>query len=147
MMTLPFKYGFTPQHWMKSVNVMLEKDPGSPKLHRLHIIVIVKADMNMIMKVIWTRRLVPHTEKRKALSRVQFSNRKGKTALNALLLKVTMMDSLQLFCLNGSLLNNDAVACYDRMIPDLTSIHLQGQGLPPKAAECSVLINQNMKYH
>eukprot|EP00957_Ditylum_brightwellii_P015888 1196830-Ditylum_brightwellii.AAC.1 len=57
------------------------------------------------------------------------------------------MDSLQLFRLNGGLLNNDAVACYDRMIPALTSIHLQGLGLPPKAAECSVLINQNMKHH
>eukprot|EP00957_Ditylum_brightwellii_P153137 11656341-Ditylum_brightwellii.AAC.1 len=108
MMTLPFKYGFTPQRWMKSVNVMLEKDTGSPKLHCLCIIVIVKVNMNMIMKVIWVRRLVPHAEKHKALSRVQFGNRKEKTALDALLLKVTMMDLLQLFRLNGGLLNNDA---------------------------------------
>eukprot|EP00957_Ditylum_brightwellii_P094897 7227179-Ditylum_brightwellii.AAC.1 len=132
---------------MKSVDVMLEKDPGSPKLHCLHIIVIVEADMNMIMKVIWARTLVPHAEKHKALSRVQLRNRKGKTALDALLLKVTTMDSLQLFCLNSGLLNNDVVSCYDRMIPALTSIHLQGLGLLPKVAECSVLINQNMKHH
>eukprot|EP00957_Ditylum_brightwellii_P075474 5736850-Ditylum_brightwellii.AAC.1 len=87
MITLPFKYGFTPQHWMKSVDVMLKKDPGSPKLHRLQIIVIVKADMNMIMKVIRARRLVQHADKHKALSSVQFRNRKGKIALDALLLK------------------------------------------------------------
>eukprot|EP00957_Ditylum_brightwellii_P124813 9513812-Ditylum_brightwellii.AAC.1 len=97
------------------------------------------------MKEIWARRLVPHAEKHKALSRVRFGNRKGKTALDALLLKVTTMASLRLFRLNGGLLNNNAVACYDRMIPALTSIHLQGLGLPPKAAECSILINQNMK--
>eukprot|EP00957_Ditylum_brightwellii_P179591 13680552-Ditylum_brightwellii.AAC.2 len=35
MMTLRFKYRFTPQCWMKSVDVMLKKDPGSPKLHCL----------------------------------------------------------------------------------------------------------------
>eukprot|EP00957_Ditylum_brightwellii_P027693 2093487-Ditylum_brightwellii.AAC.1 len=96
---------------------MLEKDPGSPKLHRLQIIVIVEADMNMIMKVIWARQLVPRAEEMNYISRVQFGNRKGKTALNALLLKITTIDSLHLFRLNGALLNNDAVACYNRMIP------------------------------
>eukprot|EP00957_Ditylum_brightwellii_P111714 8520527-Ditylum_brightwellii.AAC.1 len=69
-MTLPFCYGFTPTKWLKSVDVMLEKDPGSPKLHRLQIIVIVEADMNMIMKVIWARRLVPRAEEANYISRV-----------------------------------------------------------------------------
>eukprot|EP00957_Ditylum_brightwellii_P151539 11540926-Ditylum_brightwellii.AAC.1 len=57
------------------------------------------------------------------------------------------MDSLRLFRLHGGLLNNDAVTCHDRMIPALTSMYLQGLGLPKKAAECSVLVNQNMKYY
>eukprot|EP00957_Ditylum_brightwellii_P011134 843796-Ditylum_brightwellii.AAC.2 len=100
---------------------MLEKDPGSPKINRLQVIVIVEADMNMIMKVIWKRCLVPQAEKWKYISPVQFGNRKGRTALNLLLLKITTMDLLQLFSLNGALLNNDAVACYDRMIPALSS--------------------------
>eukprot|EP00957_Ditylum_brightwellii_P058208 4414239-Ditylum_brightwellii.AAC.2 len=30
MMTLPLRYGFTPKHWLKAVDVMLEKDPGDP---------------------------------------------------------------------------------------------------------------------
>eukprot|EP00957_Ditylum_brightwellii_P005902 448027-Ditylum_brightwellii.AAC.1 len=50
MMTLPFCYGFTLTRWLKSVDVMLEKNPGSPKLHQHCIIVIMEADMNMIMK-------------------------------------------------------------------------------------------------
>eukprot|EP00957_Ditylum_brightwellii_P073921 5617242-Ditylum_brightwellii.AAC.1 len=33
------------------------------------------------------------------------------------------------------------------MIPALTSMHLQGLGLPKKAAEYSVLVNQNMKHY
>eukprot|EP00957_Ditylum_brightwellii_P179590 13680552-Ditylum_brightwellii.AAC.1 len=49
------------------------------------------------MKVIWARRLAPHADKHNALSRVQLGNRKGNTVLDALLLKVTMMDLLRLF--------------------------------------------------
>eukprot|EP00957_Ditylum_brightwellii_P136729 10426576-Ditylum_brightwellii.AAC.1 len=115
--------------------------------HRLHIIVIVEANMNMIMKVIWARRLVPRAEETNYISRVQFGNWKGKTVLDALLLKITTMDSLQLFRLNGALLNNDAVACYDRMIPAVLSLHLQSLGLPESAAICSVKFNKQMKHY
>eukprot|EP00957_Ditylum_brightwellii_P064617 4904219-Ditylum_brightwellii.AAC.1 len=99
------------------------------------------------MKAIWVRRLVPQAEKTNSLSKVQFGNWKGRTALDALLLKVTTIDSLHLFRLNRGLLNNDAVACYYRMIPALTSLHLQCLGLPASAAKYSVSINKNMRHH
>eukprot|EP00957_Ditylum_brightwellii_P097774 7445808-Ditylum_brightwellii.AAC.1 len=74
MMVLPFLLGFTPQQWQTVIDVMLEKDPGSPKISRLRIIVIVEGDMNVIMKVIWNRRLVPVAEKTQFISSVQFGN-------------------------------------------------------------------------
>eukprot|EP00957_Ditylum_brightwellii_P005943 450524-Ditylum_brightwellii.AAC.1 len=57
-MVLPFLLGFTPQRWQTAIDVMLEKNPGSPKILRLRITVIVEGDMNAIMKVIWNRRLL-----------------------------------------------------------------------------------------
>eukprot|EP00957_Ditylum_brightwellii_P163896 12477658-Ditylum_brightwellii.AAC.1 len=63
------------------------------------------------MKVIWNHRLVPVVEKTGMLSPVQFGNREGQTALDALLLKVVTMDCLRLFRLNSAILNNDATAC------------------------------------
>eukprot|EP00957_Ditylum_brightwellii_P074600 5668918-Ditylum_brightwellii.AAC.1 len=97
------------------------------------------------MKVIWNRRLVPVAEKIQFLSSIQFGNRKGRTALDALLLKVVTIDCTWLFCLNGAILNNDAFACYNRMIPEVSSLHLQSLGLPDNTTKCSVLINRNMK--
>eukprot|EP00957_Ditylum_brightwellii_P152431 11603936-Ditylum_brightwellii.AAC.1 len=87
MMVLPFLLGFSPQQWQTAIDVMLEKDPGSPKISRLQIIVIVEGNMNAIMKVIWNRRLVPTAEKTHFISPIQFGNCKGHTALDALLLK------------------------------------------------------------
>eukprot|EP00957_Ditylum_brightwellii_P128125 9771976-Ditylum_brightwellii.AAC.1 len=57
------------------------------------------------------------------------------------------MDCLRLFRLNGAIVNNNATACYDRMILELSSLHLQSLGLPEKAAKCSVLLNHDMKHH
>eukprot|EP00957_Ditylum_brightwellii_P017370 1308564-Ditylum_brightwellii.AAC.2 len=34
------------------------------------------------------------------------------------------MDTMWLFCLNGALPNNNAEPCYDRMIPEVTTMHL-----------------------
>eukprot|EP00957_Ditylum_brightwellii_P184577 14057768-Ditylum_brightwellii.AAC.1 len=145
MMSLPFLVGFTPSRWEKAIDCMLEKDPSDPKIDCLRIIVIVEGDMNAIMKVIWNQRLVPVAEKTQFLSPVQFGNRKEQTALDALLLKVVTMGCICLFRLNGAILNNDASTCYDRMIPEVSSVHLQSLGLPDNATNCSVLINKNMK--
>eukprot|EP00957_Ditylum_brightwellii_P010651 806401-Ditylum_brightwellii.AAC.1 len=147
MMVLPFLLGFTPQRLQTAIDVMLEKDPGSPKILHLQIIVIVEGDMNTIMKMIWNRPLVPMAEKTQLISPVQIGNCKGCTALDALLLKVVTMDCFRLFCLNRDILNNDAMACYDQMIPEVTSLHLQSLGLPEEAAKCSVLLNHNMRHH
>eukprot|EP00957_Ditylum_brightwellii_P064797 4916611-Ditylum_brightwellii.AAC.1 len=57
------------------------------------------------------------------------------------------MDTVRIFRLNGALLNNDAVACYDHMIPELTSVHLQSLGLPAPAAKCSVKLDYEMRHH
>eukprot|EP00957_Ditylum_brightwellii_P025334 1916634-Ditylum_brightwellii.AAC.1 len=103
--------------------------------------------MNVVMKVIWNKRLVPVAEQFHFLSPVQFGNRKGKTSLDALLLKIVTMDSLRLFQLNGAVLNNDAKACYNRMIPEVTALHLQSLGLPDNATKCSVKINKKMKHY
>eukprot|EP00957_Ditylum_brightwellii_P153895 11714092-Ditylum_brightwellii.AAC.1 len=84
-------------------------------------------------------------EKAQFLSPVQFGNRKGQTALDALLLRVVTMDCIRLFRLNGAILNNNLSACYDRMIPEVSSVHLQSLGLPDNTTKCSVLINKNMK--
>eukprot|EP00957_Ditylum_brightwellii_P056806 4305326-Ditylum_brightwellii.AAC.1 len=99
------------------------------------------------MKIIWNKHLVLTAESSICLSPVRFGNRKGKTSLDALLLKITTMDCLRLFRLNGAVLNNNAIACYNLMIPEVTALHLQSLDLPSAATKCSVLLNHNMTHY
>jgi len=55
---LPLKYGFVPSRWCNSVTVMIEKDPGSPRIERLRIIHLFKADYNFCLKLLWGCRMV-----------------------------------------------------------------------------------------
>eukprot|EP00957_Ditylum_brightwellii_P172145 13105225-Ditylum_brightwellii.AAC.1 len=57
------------------------------------------------------------------------------------------MDCIRLYRLNGAILNNDAAACYNCMIPGLTAVHLQALGLPDNTTVTSVKLNQNAKHH
>eukprot|EP00957_Ditylum_brightwellii_P151126 11507438-Ditylum_brightwellii.AAC.1 len=52
MMSMPWLAGFTPLRWERAIDCMLEKDPGSPKIGRLRLIVIVEGDMNGTLKII-----------------------------------------------------------------------------------------------
>ena len=58
MMSLPFMYGFTNALCTTSVTVMLEKSPGSLKIHQLRIIALLEADLNTALKLIFAKSLM-----------------------------------------------------------------------------------------
>ena len=77
MMTLPFSRGFAPSRWKQCLEVMLEKDAGNPMIHRLRIIVLLEADFNIALRIIWMRHLFPAAE-RMGLTNDQWGNRKNE---------------------------------------------------------------------
>jgi hypothetical protein len=58
MLNLPLKYGFAPKRWCTSVTVMIEKDPGNPRIERLRVIHLFEADYNLSLKMLWGKRRV-----------------------------------------------------------------------------------------
>jgi len=45
------RMGISYDRWKTVVNIMLEKDPGEPKIHRLRVIHIYKADYNLLLSI------------------------------------------------------------------------------------------------
>ena len=50
MTALCAKLGVSLYRWQDVVTMMLEKDTGSTKLHRLRVIYLLEADLNLLVK-------------------------------------------------------------------------------------------------
>ena len=58
MTALPLQYSFAPKRWTTTIQVVLPKDKGAPKISRLQNINILEADYNLILRTIWGRRMI-----------------------------------------------------------------------------------------
>jgi hypothetical protein len=58
MIMIASKHGISLQRWQNSTTAMIEKSPGCPKINRLRVIHLYEVDYNIILKIIWARKLV-----------------------------------------------------------------------------------------
>jgi hypothetical protein len=85
MLDISAKHGSPLPRWQFVANAMLEKIPGCPWLHKLRVIHIIKADYNLMLRIILARRLMWHCKDRNWLGDSQLSSRKGRSAKQSIL--------------------------------------------------------------
>ena len=146
LMNIPLKHGRPLLRWENSTMCMIEKDIGQPKIHRLRLIHLFEADMNGIAKIIWARRFIYHCQDHKLLHPSQHGGLPGFETQRVLLKFRMTTDSALLMRHNLAVNNNDAEACYDRIIPALNGISHMSKGMPESAINLQNSLLLNMKY-
>jgi hypothetical protein len=58
LLNIPIHYGFAPTQWCTSIMVMIEKDPGNPRIEHLRVIHLCEADYNLCLKLLWGKQMV-----------------------------------------------------------------------------------------
>ena len=129
LLLIPFLTGKVPVRWRRTVQTMLEKEPGAPWIHRLRIIELFDAQANAGFQIFIGRNMMHHAVKNKLLSEESFGSTPGKMAASALIQKTVAIDQLRLERRAGGIFDCDASGCYDRILPPLASIHLQSLGI------------------
>jgi hypothetical protein len=99
------------------------------------VINLIKADLNLLIKILIARRFDWHGKHHEVFREGHVGSRPGCTANDIVLSKKLTYDSMAARTLNNlAMMENDATACFDRMIPSVVMLALRTHGVPTTIA-------------
>ena len=134
MMVIPFQYGYVPKRWAQTVQIMLEKDKGTPWTHRLRIIELFDSQLNAGMQIFFGKQMVYKALEMGQIHQSAYGSVPQRTAQDAIVEKIISLDLMRVLKLSGAIFDCDAKGCYDRIIPALQSIFSRRLGIPIRTA-------------
>ena len=138
-----FEFGFTYERWESSWHCMIQK-LKKPLLQKLRIVQLFEGDFNAGLKYLIGRKLMRHMNDNKLHDPETFGSRSGKTAPEALLNLQLLFDHCRMWKKPIGCIFNDAIGCYDRIVPILCETSMRKKGCPRGIAKCHTLTQKNM---
>ena len=140
---LTFGYHF--KRWSQVVNVMLQKDPGNPKIHRLRVIHLYEADYNLMLAVKW-RAAMHHAEDNGLLNDGLYGSRAGRSAHDPVFIEILQNEIYRCSMKSGINFDLDATACYDRILASIATIASRRMGMDKHAVIVNATTLQEAKF-
>jgi Reverse transcriptase (RNA-dependent DNA polymerase) len=132
--TAALSWGISLDRWHNSITTMIEKQPGCPRINKLRVIHLYEADYNLLLKIIWARRLVWHAHDLNKLNEGQVRSRPGRNAIDVVIQKEMKYLYATLTRTGLATMDNDAKSCYDRIICNLAMLVSQHLGVSKEVA-------------
>ena len=142
-----FSTWLLPYQMTHSYPIHAGKEPGNPLITKLRVTQLLEADMNFTFRLLWWKHLVHCTLSQIALTPLNFGVRPGCRVYSALLLKSLSYDYIRCSCLNAVIFNNDAKACFVRIIPSIGLMATERLGIPPTTSACMLATIQGMNFY
>lgn len=117
--------------WQHVTQLMLEKGKG-PAIENLRVIQLLEADLNWLLRFLWGKKLDRHATESGVYNEAQFAS-PGKLCQSAIINKVLFFDLLRQNRHYGALIDNDATAAFDRVLPALCVVTCKQLGMPKEA--------------
>ena len=118
------------RRWQHSATILLEKVAGKPMIHRFRTIHPIESNLNYVMRKVWGCDFMAHNEILQNFHTNQYERRQGRLPSSSILNKVLTLDIIRYYGEDMVIIDNDAKACYDREIPNLTMYMLRRLGKP-----------------
>ena len=133
--------------WLTVHNLMIQKEPGNQKIHRLRVIHIQEGDWQAFLKISVARRTISHAANNNALHPNQYGGIPGSQAITPAILNLNIQDYLRMTVTPAAITYKDAASCYDRLVDPYTNLALRAIGCPPPHLRLHSEVNKNMRYH
>ena len=102
---------------------MVEKDPGCPKIHRLRVIHLYECDLNLLFALFFCK-FDQHCEDTKLLNDGAYGSHPNRRAIDPVIVDVTQTKYAMIALTILVRFNNDATACFDRILSHLITLCL-----------------------
>jgi hypothetical protein len=145
LLNYSIKHSHSYDRWKNVVNVMIEKDPGDVRIHRLRVIHLYEHDFGLFLALYW-KQMLRSSEARGTINAGQYGGRAGMEAQSLVFLEELKTEISTLS--RKSLVNfdNDAASCYDRILPSLASLIGRKKGLHTNVAYVHATTLHDAKY-
>ena len=147
MFTTALEYDIILPRWAKTVTTLIEKKEGIPWIHKFRTIHIVEAELQFFSKNIFARKMMKAAEQANAISDNQYGGRKSRQATSVVLNKLLYYGICHQKLMDVAFMDDDAKACFDRILPQLSQIESQKWGLHHKAATLATKIIQHQQFY
>ena len=146
IMSLAYTNSYCLQRWRISVTTLLEKVHGFPWIHQFRTIYIVESDLNYVMRSVWGREFMYYNENNSSFHDNQYGGRRGRQSQSAILNKILSIEIIRHYGDDAAIVDNDAKACYDRIIPYLTTYMPRRLGMPYFLSRFMCTVLKKMQY-
>ena len=127
-LNISIQSGISIPRWSDAVNVLIEKNPGKPRINCLRIIHLFEADLNFFLKLQWGHRLVRRAIDLNLLQDGQHGSIPRRMALDPIMLTQLTTDLGRVLKHDFARFDNDASSCYDGIIVALGMLAVQSDG-------------------
>jgi hypothetical protein len=119
------------KRWEYILTCMLGKDIGIPRIHRLRVIHLYECDLNLLFSIFF-RELDQHCEYNFLINKGVYGCRPYRRAIDPVFVDVTQTEMAMVSRTPLVKFNNDATACFDRILVHLLNLCLKSSGMPKK---------------
>jgi hypothetical protein len=127
LLNYAISHSYTFSRWKKVATLMIRKDSDSKKVHRLRVIHLYEADLNLLLGVKW-RSLIHHCTDHSLLNSGQFGGLPVRDAMTPILLEELQWETSRASRRSHLRMDFDASSCYDRIIPSIASLAARSYG-------------------
>ena len=107
----------------------MEKKEGNPFIHKFRAIHIVEGDLQFIARYFYSYKMMKYAEEQGLISNEQYGGRKNRMAQSVVLNKLSYYNISHQTLQSYAFMDDDARACYDRIVTSLSSLECQKWGL------------------
>ena len=110
------------QRWKRTTTTLIEKEPGSPYIHKMRATHIIEAEAQFLAKHHYIHQVMKLTEKENIITEEQYGGRRKLQAQSAVINKILYHNISRQMLMTSAPMDDDARACYGRIVTSLSGL-------------------------